>query len=76
MGRKQLGVDVVLDYRKVDAVAEIRRLTGGVNVAIEALGTQQAFESVLRVLTRSPKCSELNRRLSMVLATSQKPYRL
>src|SRR5215212_1409313 len=39
---KKMGVDVVLDYRKVDVVSEIKRLTrGGVDVAIEALGTQQ-----------------------------------
>ena len=47
---KKMGVDVVLDYRKVDVVSEIRRLTGGVDVAIEALGTQPTFESALRVL--------------------------
>lgn len=38
---KRMGVDVVLDYRKVDVVSEIRRLTGGVDVAIEALGTHR-----------------------------------
>ena len=45
---RAMGVDVVLDHRKVDVVAEIRRLTGGVDVAIEALGTQATFESALR----------------------------
>ena len=36
---KRMGADVVLDYRAVDIVAEIKRLTGGgVDVAIEALG--------------------------------------
>jgi threonine dehydrogenase-like Zn-dependent dehydrogenase len=49
---KRLGADCVIDYRKSDPVAEIMRLTGGlgVDVAIEALGSQQTFESCLRVL--------------------------
>src|SRR4051812_719496 len=48
---KKMGVDVVLDYRKVDVVSEIKRLTnGGVDVAIEALGTQETFENALRTL--------------------------
>ena len=48
---KRMGADVVLDYRAVDIVAEINRLTGGgVDVAIEALGTQQTFENALRCL--------------------------
>jgi alcohol dehydrogenase len=56
---RTLGVDVVLDHRKVDVVAEIRRLTGGVDVAIEALGTQQTFESALRVLRPGGTLSSL-----------------
>ena len=49
---QRMGADIVIDYRKTDPVAEIRRLTGGrgVDVAIEALGTQPTFESCLRVL--------------------------
>ena len=49
---KRMGADIVIDYTKTDPVDEIRRLTGGrgVDVAIEALGTQQTFESCLRVL--------------------------
>ncbi|MFZ4507555.1 MAG: zinc-binding dehydrogenase [Fimbriimonas sp.] len=48
---KKMGVDVVLDYRNQDVVAEIRKLTGGgVDVAIEALGTQTTFENALRSL--------------------------
>ncbi len=49
---RRLGADVTIDYTKTDPVAEILRLTGGrgVDVAIEALGTQQTFESCLRVL--------------------------
>jgi threonine dehydrogenase-like Zn-dependent dehydrogenase len=51
MARK-LGADHVVDFTQCDPVAEIRRLTGGrgVDVAIEALGTQSTFESCLRVL--------------------------
>ncbi|HEX7832815.1 MAG TPA: alcohol dehydrogenase catalytic domain-containing protein [Thermoanaerobaculia bacterium] len=57
---KKMGVDVVLDYRKVDVVAEIRRLTrGGVDVAIEALGTQPTFENALRVLRPGGTLSSL-----------------
>jgi threonine dehydrogenase-like Zn-dependent dehydrogenase len=49
---RRLGADVTVDFRKVDPVAEIMRRTGGrgVDVAIEALGTQPTFESCLRVL--------------------------
>jgi alcohol dehydrogenase len=48
---RQLGADVALNYLEVDAVAEIKRLTGGgADVAIEALGTQETFENALRCL--------------------------
>lgn len=48
---KKMGVDVVLDYRKVDVITEVKRLTGGgADVAIEALGTQPTFENALRTL--------------------------
>jgi alcohol dehydrogenase len=48
---KQMGADVVLDYKQQDVVAEIKRLTGGgVDVAIEALGTQPTFEGCLRAV--------------------------
>ena len=48
---RRMGADVVLDYREVDVVTEVKRLTGGgVDVAIEALGTQTTFENALRVL--------------------------
>lgn len=48
----RLGADHVVDFRKVDPADEILRLTGGrgVDVAIEALGTQGTFEAALRVL--------------------------
>jgi len=48
---KRMGADITIDYRDVDVVAEVKRLTaGGADVAIEALGTQQTFESALRSL--------------------------
>jgi alcohol dehydrogenase len=45
----QMGADEVVDYTQEDPVAAIKRLTGGrgVDVAIEALGTQQTFQSAL-----------------------------
>jgi threonine dehydrogenase-like Zn-dependent dehydrogenase len=46
---KRMGADVVLNPKEQDVVAEIKKLTGGgVDVAIEALGTQATFESCLR----------------------------
>ena len=57
---KKMGVDVVLDYRKVDVISEIKRITGGgVDVAIEALGTQATFENALRVLRPGGTLSSL-----------------
>ncbi len=58
---KRLGADVTIDYTKTDPVAEIMRLTEGrgVDVAIEALGTQQTFESCLRVLKPGGTLSSL-----------------
>ncbi len=57
---RRMGADVVLDHRAVDVVAEVRRLTGGgADVAIEALGTQQTFESALRALRPAGTLSSL-----------------
>ena len=43
---RRMGADVVLDYREVDVVTEVKRLTGGgADVAIEALGTEGTFEN-------------------------------
>jgi len=57
---KRMGADVALDYRSVDVVAEIKRLTGGgADVAIEALGTQETFESALRGLRPGGTLSSL-----------------
>jgi threonine dehydrogenase-like Zn-dependent dehydrogenase len=58
---RRLGTDHVVDFRQVDPVAEIRRLTDGhgVDVAIEALGTQATFEACLRVLRPGGTLSSL-----------------
>ena len=54
---KRLGVDVTLNYHEQDVVAEIKRLSGGgVDVSIEALGTQETFESALRCLDPAEPC--------------------
>ncbi|MBZ4373668.1 zinc-binding dehydrogenase [Corallococcus sp. AS-1-6] len=59
MARK-LGADAVIDIRGQDVVAEVKRLTGGgADVAIEALGTQQTFESALRTLNPGGTLSSL-----------------
>ena len=58
---KRMGADVIVDHTHADAVEEIRRLTGGkgVDVAIEALGTQATFESALQVLRAGGTLSSL-----------------
>ncbi|HTA20832.1 MAG TPA: zinc-binding dehydrogenase [Polyangia bacterium] len=57
---KRMGADVVLNYKEQDVVAEIKRLTGGgVDVAIEALGTQPTFENALRVIRPGGTLSSL-----------------
>ncbi len=58
---RRCGADVTLNFREVDPVAEIMRLTDGrgVDVAIEALGTQATFEAALRVLRPGGTLSSL-----------------
>lgn len=57
---RRMGADVVLDYRALDVIAEVKRLTGGgADVVIEALGTQQTFESSLRCLRPGGTLSSL-----------------
>jgi alcohol dehydrogenase len=58
---QRLGADHAIDFRKVDPVDEILKLTGGrgVDVAIEALGTQATFEAALRVLRPGGTLSSL-----------------
>ena len=77
---RKMGVDVVLDYRKLDVVSEIGRITGGVDVAIEALGEPQTFESALHVLRPGGTLSSIgvySNRLSNIGVYSNKlsiPY--
>ena len=58
---RRMGADIVLDHTRMDVVAEIKRLTAGegVDVAIEALGTQATFESALRILRAGGTLSSL-----------------
>jgi threonine dehydrogenase-like Zn-dependent dehydrogenase len=58
---QRLGVDHVVDGSRVDPVREILRLTDGrgVDVSIEALGTQETFEAALRVLRPGGTLSSL-----------------
>ena len=58
---KKMGADVTLNFREVDVVAEILKITGGrgVDASIEALGLQQTFEQSLRVLKPGGTLSSL-----------------
>lgn len=58
---RRLGADHTIDASAVDAVDEIMRMTEGrgVDVAIEALGTQDTFERCLRVLKPGGTLSSL-----------------
>jgi threonine dehydrogenase-like Zn-dependent dehydrogenase len=58
---RQMGADHVIDSSRVDPIEEIMRLTDGrgVDVAIEALGTQATFEACLRVLRPGGTLSSL-----------------
>ncbi len=58
---KKLGCDEVVDFKAGDPVEQIMALTDGrgVDVAIEALGTQSTFESALKVLRPGGTLSSL-----------------
>lgn len=58
---KQLGADITLDFSRVDPLEKIMEHTNGkgVDVAVEALGTQQTFENCLRVLKPGGTLSSL-----------------
>jgi alcohol dehydrogenase len=57
---RRIGADVTLDYRTLDVVEEVKRLTGGgADVAIEALGSQATFENALRCLRPAGTLSSL-----------------
>ena len=57
----RMGATIVLDPKTTDVSEEIKRLTSrrGVDVAIEALGTQTTFETALRVLRPGGTLSSL-----------------
>ncbi len=57
---KRMGADLVLDPHDLDLVSQVKKLTsGGADVAIEALGIQQTFESSLRSLRPGGTLSSL-----------------
>ena len=58
---KSMGADHIVDFRKVDPVKEILKITDGrgVDVAIEALGLPATFEAALRVLRPGGTLSSL-----------------
>jgi alcohol dehydrogenase len=58
---KRMGADILIDYTKGDPIEKIMQYTNGrgVDVAIEALGTQQTFESCLRSLRPGGTLSSL-----------------
>jgi threonine dehydrogenase-like Zn-dependent dehydrogenase len=58
---RSLGADHVVDFKQGDPVEQIMALTDGrgVDVAVEALGTQGTFESALRVLRPGGTLSSL-----------------
>lgn len=47
---QMMGADIVIDFKKVDPVKEILRITNGrgVDVAIEAIGLQESFENCVK----------------------------
>lgn len=58
---KRLGADITINFKLQDPLEQIMQITGGkgVDVAIEALGTQQTFESCLRALKPGGTLSSL-----------------
>lgn len=58
---RRLGADITINFHDEDPLEAIRRVTGGegVDVAIEALGTQQTFEACLRALKPGGTLSSL-----------------
>ena len=58
---RQLGADVTINFKNQDVVAEVLKATGGkgADSAIEALGTQQTFESALRCIRPGGTLSSL-----------------
>ncbi len=61
MMSRKVGADVTINFKDKDPVATIRELTGGrgVDVAIEALGTEATFQACMRVLKPGGTLSSL-----------------
>jgi threonine dehydrogenase-like Zn-dependent dehydrogenase len=58
---KKLGANVVINAKEKDAAAEIMSLTGdvGVDIAVEAVGTQATFEACTKVVRRGGTVSSI-----------------
>ena len=58
---KKMGADVTLNFRNVDVVDEVMKLTGGkgADSSIEALGTQATFAQAMKVLKPGGTLSSL-----------------
>ena len=58
---QQMGADITLNFKNCDVIEEVMKITGGrgADSSIEALGTQQTFESALRVLKPGGTLSSL-----------------
>ncbi|ETD69352.1 NADP-dependent alcohol dehydrogenase [Pelistega indica] len=58
---QKMGADVTLNFREVDVVEEVMKITKGrgADSAIECLGTQKTFETALRVLKPGGTLSSL-----------------
>ena len=58
---KKMGADVTLNFRNVDVIDEVMKLTGGkgADSSIEALGTQATFAQALKVLRPGGTLSSL-----------------
>lgn len=58
---KKMGADVTLNFRNVDVISEVMKLTGGrgADSSIEALGTQATFEQAMKVIKPGGTLSSL-----------------
>lgn len=58
---KKMGADITLNYKNVDVISEVMKITGGkgADSAIEALGLQMTFESAFRCLKPGGTLSSL-----------------
>lgn len=56
-----MGADVTLNFRNVDVISEVMKLTGGkgADSSIEALGTQATFEQAMKVIKPGGTLSSL-----------------